>query len=668
MRPRLADLAGALPTLAGVGVLVVWSTDQGGYFARSWYPGALLLLAVLGVAALADPGAWRGLPRAVQVALGALALFTAWTYLSITWADAKGVAWDGANRALLYLVVFALFSRSFMRERGPAIALGAWVAAITLLAVVVLVRLPAMVSGPVIVDPGLGEPFGYSNANAAIWLMALWPALAFASCPTLAPWLRGLAAGAIVVLADTALLSESRGSLVATVIVLAVLLVAVPGRVRTLLTLLVPALAIAATTPHVLHLANAAARDPAQVSRLGDVAVPVLVAALVAGLVVFGMTLALARRPPSQRATEATRRIVAVAAIAVLVAGIAGAFVAADPVDRAQRSWREFKQSDAPNTASPGHLTAGFGGARYNYYRVALDLFADHPVRGIGIDNFAQDYLAHDTAGERPTSPHSLELRMLAQTGLVGAALLLAAFVAGFAAAASAIRRSVPLGAAVATGGALTCAYWIVQGSVDWLWEFPALGGAAFAGLGLAGAAAPRREPAAAPAPARAGRAAWRGRAAVVAGGALALGLAASLAFPWMADTEVRRARASWTVFPAAAYRQLDLAAKLNPLSSQPAIVAGSIAIDRGEVERARRAFAQALERDPRNAYATVWLGAIASSRGQRAGAERLMRRALELAPTDPPTQSAARQARAGRIDLAGLQREFTVFVGQLVE
>src|SRR4051794_30718744 len=185
VRARFGDLAGALPALAGAGVLVALATDQGGFFARSWYPAALFLLAVLAVATLADAGSWRRLPRATQVALAAFALFTAWTYLSITWADAKGVAWEGANRTLLYLVVFALFSRTAAGERGLASALGAWVGGIAVLAVVVLLRLPAMVGGPLIVDPGLGEPFGYANANAAIWLMALWPALAFASCTAL---------------------------------------------------------------------------------------------------------------------------------------------------------------------------------------------------------------------------------------------------------------------------------------------------------------------------------------------------------------------------------------------------------------------------------------------------------------------------------------------------
>ncbi len=647
-------------------MLVAWSTDQGGYFARSWYPGTLLLLAVLVVAVAMDPGGMRRLPRVVQAALVALALFTAWAFLSITWADSKGVAWDGANRTLLYLVVFALFSRSVASARTLAIVLGAWTAAIAVVAIVVLLKLPDMLGGgPPLVEPGLGQPFGYSNATAAIWLMALWPALAFATCRDLPAWLRGAAAAAVVVLADTSLLSESRGSLVATAIVLVVLFLVVPGRVRTLLTLLAPASAIALTTPHVLRAANAAARDRAEISQLDGVAGPVLLAALVAGLVVFAGAELAARRQPSESRARALHRIVAIAGIALALGGATAAVaVAGDPVDRVRNAWNDFRQTGAPSNDGPGHLTAGFGGARYDYYVVAFDLFKAHPVAGIGMDNFAQDYLARDTVGERPTSPHSIELRTLAQTGIVGALLLLLAFDAAFLAVFRGLRGSSDLGRAVAAGGGLCCLYWIVHGSVDWFWEFPALGGAAFAALGLAAATTALRPDGAASCtrPAR-----WaKARLPVLA--VLALAAVASLVLPWTADIEVRRARASWPVFPAAAYEQLELAAKLNPLSEQPGLATGTIAIRRGEVARARRGFEQALERDPRNAYATMWLGAIASSQGHRAEAARLLGRARALAPTDPVTQSATAQARAGRIDLAGLDREVSTFVGQLVD
>ena len=60
MRRALVD---AIPGLVAVAVLVWWSTDQGGYFQRTWYPGTLLLLGVLVATAIGAPGE---LSRAAQ--------------------------------------------------------------------------------------------------------------------------------------------------------------------------------------------------------------------------------------------------------------------------------------------------------------------------------------------------------------------------------------------------------------------------------------------------------------------------------------------------------------------------------------------------------------------------------------------------------------------------
>ncbi len=55
---------------------------------------------------------------------------------------------------------------------------------------------------------------------------------------------------------------------------------------------------------------------------------------------------------------------------------------------------------------------------------------------------------------------------------------------------------------AAASVATVSVLYWLIHGSLDWFWEFPALGGAAFAMLGLAaGLAAPPRDGAQAAAP-----------------------------------------------------------------------------------------------------------------------------------------------------------------------
>src|SRR4051794_25098001 len=149
-------LGDALAALVGVAVLVWWSTDQGGYFQRTWYPGTVLLLGVLVATAIGAPDSFRGLPRAGQVALGALAAFTAWSFLSISWADAPGPAWDAANRALLYLILFTLFSRAGSASLTRRLVMGAFTLAMIVLAIVVLLKLPRVLNtGETIFAPGL---------------------------------------------------------------------------------------------------------------------------------------------------------------------------------------------------------------------------------------------------------------------------------------------------------------------------------------------------------------------------------------------------------------------------------------------------------------------------------------------------------------------------------
>jgi tetratricopeptide (TPR) repeat protein len=647
------SLVDALPGLAGVAVLVWWSTDQGGYFQKTFYPGTALLLGVLVATAIGAPETFRGLPRVGQVALGALVLFTAWSFLSISWADAPGPAWDAANRSLLYLILFTLFSRNTRGSLTRRLVLGAWTLAIIVLAVVVLLKLPDVLNANVtLFAPGLEQPLGYSNANAALFLMAMWPAVTLASSFGITPWLRGIFTAGVVVLAETSLLSESRGSVVAAGIVLVVLFVVVPRRVRTFLTLIPPAIAIAVTTPHTLHIANLAGDNPSATSQLGDVAAPVLIAAVVAGLIVAIAGELEDRRPPSEAVSRVGTRIVAIAMALIVIGGIAGGLaVAGNPVDRVDNAWHEFKQVGAPDQTAPsGHLSAGFGGARYDYYRVALDVFKEHPLAGIGAGNFSEDYIQRGRVGERPTSPHSLEFGTLVETGLVGAALLLAAMAAGLIGAAGAARRSGRFSRAVAAGGLLTFVYWFVQSSADWLWEFPALGGAAFAFLGLAVGAAGRR----AFAPARREVAI----PAAVAAAVLAVAAFLSLLAPWASDVEVRRAADSWATYPDAAFRQLDKAADYNRLSERPGLLAGAIAIQLRRYNQARTAFEQVLDRDPRNLTATISLAALESRDRHRAKALALLRHALELAPADQTATTELAAARKGRLDPQQVARD----------
>jgi tetratricopeptide (TPR) repeat protein len=654
-----ASLRGApatVPALAAVALFVVWATDQAGYPVTHWAPGGLVVLALLGLALGAVGLRAADVPPAVKIAVACLAGYAALSYLSILWAGVPGDAWDGANRTLLYLLVFALFACWPQRGTSAALLLATWTLAITALAGFVALHID--VAGGASLQsllPGgrLIYPSGYANANAALWLMAFWPALLLSASDRL-PWgLRGLLAGSAVLLAEVALLSQSRGSLYATPVMLVLVFALVPGRVRTFAALVPVAAGIGAAAPTVLNVGNHLHRGNVVPANVHSAITAMFVAALLVGLVA-AVAAALETRlsVPADTALR-MRRGVAAIAIATLVAVLAGGLAAAgDPVARVRHAWDTFKSGRGyAANGSGSRLTSGLGSQRYDFYRVALDEFAAHPLLGIGADNFQQQYLAHGHSDETPHYPHSVELRTLAETGLAGALLALVGLGAALLAGLRAVRPSLArpedaLAPAVAGAALAGFAYWLVHGSFDWFFEFAGLGAPAFALLGLACALSPRR----AITEERRSRRPLRARRLGFAVGVLAtLAAALSLATPWFSGLEIDNAAHIWPAAPLQAYARLDDAAALNPWSDQPYLLAGSIALRFGDLARADHDFSLALKRVPGDPYATLERGAIASSRGERDGALRLLERSARLDPRDRLNEAALRLAREGR-------------------
>ena len=87
----------AAPQIIAVVVLALLASRNSGFAATRWYPAALFLAALLAVCLFTVPRR-TDVPRSVWIAVGALAGLTAWSYLSILWADDQGAAWTGSNR------------------------------------------------------------------------------------------------------------------------------------------------------------------------------------------------------------------------------------------------------------------------------------------------------------------------------------------------------------------------------------------------------------------------------------------------------------------------------------------------------------------------------------------------------------------------------------------
>ncbi|HTR89680.1 MAG TPA: hypothetical protein VMG62_06185, partial [Solirubrobacteraceae bacterium] len=403
----LREAPTTLPALLALALFVLWSTSQAGYPLTHWAPGGLVVEALLAICLLAVPPRLAEIPGPVRLAWLCLAAYTALSFCSIAWAAVPGDAWEGANRTLLYLLVFSLFALWPQRGASAMLLLALWTLATIALAAFVILHVNAAAASPTRLHsllPGgrLTYPSSYANANAAQWLIAFWPALLLVRERRTHWLLRAVLAGGAVLLAAVALLSVSRGSLYATPVMLLLVFALLPERLRTFLALIPVAAGIAVCTPFVLRVNDRVEHERAAASAVHAATAVSLAAALVVGLLVALAALAERGLSLSRGSALTARRGVTALALATLAAALLGGLIAAgNPVTRARHAWDTFKSPRGYAANGTGNrLTSGLGSSRYDFYRVALDEFDAHPVLGIGADNFAEPYLAHRRSEE----------------------------------------------------------------------------------------------------------------------------------------------------------------------------------------------------------------------------------------------------------------------------
>lgn len=659
MRLRRASTECLLAGAPALLLLIWWISREGGYFERSWMPGTVLLL-VIGAASAIALRAELALPsRPAQLAVAAFAAYVAWSFASILWAGNPADALEGSQRALLYLVCFALFALLPWTPRTLVVALLAFIATMTAVGVVTAVRLAGHAPlADLFIDGRLRAPIGYYNAAAALWTMAAVPALVLAARSEVATLLRPLLLASATLLLGLALLCQSRGWLYTLPLVLLASLLLSPDRLK-----LVPFAAfalgeVAIASGDVLAVNSAGADlDPetasAAVRPVLDGAMTTL-AATTGGALVAGIALVYAERVLRDQVvlSRRARRILgALLAVVLLGGGAAAAVVVTDgdPLGRVESALTQLTGAGADDVAGEPHLTA-LGTTRYDFWRVALEAWRDRPVGGLGQDNFAEIYVRYRrNSFEEPRWVHSLPLRLLAHTGVVGAGLFLAFLGAIAIAVARVWRRGHDAALQTAAGGALLPGVvWVLHGSVDWLWEFPALSctALAFAGAAVAlGRDGVRTAQDGAESPSLPAQRSARAQRAVIAG-AVTTVIAGALIMvpPLIADSEVSQAALRWRADPPRALKRLERARKLNPLAARPWLVEGQIHARRGALPAARRAFARAAERQPQGWYPRFAQGLIASAAGDRAQARRLLVSAQWRNPRDPLIAEALRR------------------------
>jgi O-Antigen ligase len=571
-----------------------WGAKEGAYFGNVMFPGLILLCA--GVVLLSSrsvmPAALE-LPLPVRIAFWALVGLGVWSAASALWSPSPDVAISDAQRILGYAIAFllGLWLATLLGERRH-LAMVPIAAAALFAGAIALIGLFTGDDFERYVQAGtLQYPIGYRNANAAFFLIALWPALTLATSRDLDWRLRAAALGTATLCLELAALSQSRASMIAAAVALVVFLVTSRERARGvgwLLLAVVPALLV---VPAVSDVYGA---DPDEGARsievLRDAGRAALAGALLALVAGAGAALAGRRVEESAERQARANRAVAGGAVGVVVVGlVAFAVVTSDPFGWVGDRVDEFLTQGTPHSDEvSSRFSSGAGSERDDLWRVALDDAGEDPILGLGAGGYQYSYLLdRDEEGiESVRDAHSVEFEVLSELGVIG--LVLFACAIGGAALGAWRSRGLGVPAAALSTCALTAgAYWLSHASLDWFWTYAGVTAPVFALIGSACAPGPSRSERPAGGP-------WR-RVGMVAVAVLAI----SMVPIYLSERYVDAAYDGWRTDPARADRDLDRARDLNPFSIEPLLAEGGIAKAAGDREQAIAAFEEAAEKRP---------------------------------------------------------------------
>ncbi len=453
---RSAVLLGArCVLLAGASVLAFFT---GGYFPEAQAWAGLVAWALVAIALLAARPAWPR-SRPGRLALAALALFGAWTLLSILWAPVAGSAYHAGQLVFLYLgtlvaATLLLAGSRLRRVVEPALAAGVLI----VIGYGISERLlPGLLhfAHSVTAQGRLEQPLTYWNAEGELAALGFVLSAGIAGDGSRRLALRTVTAAAAPVLGLGLYLSFSRGALFACAAGLVALIVAVPRPEQ---------LAAIARAVALSLLASAAAAPFHGVTGLhGGLSAReregAVVLVMLVGLVLAAAALELLSERRGFAGWLRLPRRAPLIATAAIIAGLGVAIVVG-------------AHESSGIQSLPGGATrlASLRSDRYAYWSVALRAFGSQPLHGVGAGGWAVDWLRWRSIPAGARDAHSLELQTLAELGAVGALLLLGVL-AGIALAA---RRALREGARIAASVAALVVY-LAHSPLDWDWQMPAV-------------------------------------------------------------------------------------------------------------------------------------------------------------------------------------------------
>ena len=611
------------------------------YDASVWVPVGLGIVLACAMGVVARPARPDG-PAAL--ALGGLLGLGVWSLTSTAWAESVENAVVSGNLWLVYGALLLLMLVLLRGERRSAVLLGAAGLGVAAVAISVLARLLGGDPGSLFLGGRLNSPLGYINGEGCLFVIGFW--LCFAAAEARRALVAGPAAGMATLMACLAILSQSRGTAIAMLGSLIVVVALTPGRTRRVYGLLVVAAGVAVAAPEELRVYDHTVAGSALVGVGHTAGRSALRAALAVGAVwgLLTWALGLLRSRDIPRVRRAGAWLLAIPVVLALA-------VAAGSAHRIEHDvrdqWHTFTNLAAPNAGGSSSASAGQSrllsgaGNRYDYWRIAWHVWREHPLLGVGAGNYPRSYYQQRATTEDIQQPHSIELQALSELGLVGA-LLLAGLIAGIAWGAvrmrpAARRSALTRALMVAAVGAFVA--WLVQTSGDWMQLLPGLTAIAIAAAAVI--VRPRRLPRPAGATSRNPRfgQALTGRPALALGAsAIVVTLVvagASLSRQGLADLYRERAQNELSARPASALTDANRSLEIDSDAVETYYVKAAALARFDQAASAQAVLRQALEHEPNNFVTWTLLGDISLREHRTGAAKRDYTRAHQLNPRD---------------------------------
>ncbi len=425
-----------------------------------------LLLAAIGRLELPRP------TGAGLVALAGLGLWCAVSLASIAWSLSPAASWqDGIHVACAAAALAGgMWIGALLRRPAQA-------ACLVLVAIAVTVAVYAIAQRSFSSEfiaasfPRLREPFGYSNALAALFVSGVPAALVLGSKRNVAA--RAGGAACVAVLTVALILTGSRGGLLAALLAIAVLLLLAGRRLELVTTLacgVVPAVPVAL---YGVSLPTFSGTNPPPSAGVG------LLIGLVAAAGVAALAGALAQalvEGLAARTRVRTLRALGAAGVAlVLAALVLAAARTGGPIALVDRAWNQLTGNGQVSNATGNRFFTLSSNLRYRWWSEAWHAFTLRPIEGFGAGTFDLiDQLSRpDTTVAREA--HSSALQVLSGLGILGGIPALAALAGSAVACVGGWRRLAGEERVAAAALCAAVAGLAFHAQLDWDWTFAAI-------------------------------------------------------------------------------------------------------------------------------------------------------------------------------------------------